>query len=103
MLRPTCRLGCATRAGIFPKSIEFKVYGAHKISFISLGQHAAAKFTSVQATHFVDLMRYLVDDIDKDSILAMAVGPKQMILEDMAKPPEAEHPVSKAPLRLSTS
>ena len=38
-------------------------------------------------------MRYLVDDIDKDSIMAMAVGPKQMILNDMAPDPEAEHPV----------
>ena len=39
-------------------------------------------------------MRYLVDDIDRDSIMAMAVGPKQMILSDMAPDPEAEHPVS---------
>lgn len=49
---------------------------------------------SLQATHFVDLMRYLVDDIDKNSIQAMAVGPQQMILEDMAPPPQAEHPVN---------
>ena len=47
----------------------------------------------MQATHFVDLMRYLVGDIDKDTIRGMAVGP-QLPLYDMAKPPEAEHPVS---------
>ena len=47
----------------------------------------------MQATHFVDLMRYLVGDIDKDTIQGMAVGP-QLPLYDMAKPPEAEHPVS---------
>lgn len=38
-------------------------------------------------------MRYLVGDIDKDTIQAMSVRPDQMILNDMAPPPEAEHPV----------
>lgn len=48
---------------------------------------------SSQATHFVDLMRYLVGNIKKDSIETLAVGPHQMKLNDMAKPPLAEHPV----------
>ena len=48
----------------------------------------------VQATHFVDLMRYLVGNIQKDTIQTLAVGPHQMKLNDMAKPPQAEHPVS---------
>ena len=50
--------------------------------------------TRLQATHFVDLMRHLVGDIDKDTIKAMSVRPDQMKLNDMAPPPEAEHSVS---------
>ena len=38
-------------------------------------------------------MRYLVGNIKKDSIETLAVGPQQMKLQDMAKPPLAEHPV----------
>ncbi len=51
----------------------------------------------MQATHFVDLMRYLVGNIDKDTIQALAVGPHQMKLADMAPPPLAEHPVDLPP------
>lgn len=54
-----------------------------------------------QATHFVDLMRYLVGDIDKDSIQALAVGPQQMKLNDMAEAPLAEHPVSQQSITLT--
>jgi predicted dehydrogenase len=45
-----------------------------------------------QATHFVDLMRYLGGEIVQESIKAVAVGPS-LPLSDMAKPPQAEHEV----------
>lgn len=56
----------------------------------------------LQATHFVDLMRYLVGNIEKDSIQALAVGPHQMKLADMAPPPLAEHPVRHLPVTSMT-
>ena len=47
-----------------------------------------------QATHFVDLMRYLAGgDIVQESIQAVAVGP-DMPLKEMPAHPQAEHLVS---------
>ena len=47
-----------------------------------------------QATHFVDLMRYLSGgDIIRESIQAVAVGP-DMPLKQMPAHPQAEHLVS---------
>ena len=47
-----------------------------------------------QATHFVDLMRYLSGgDIVQESIQAVAVGP-DMALKEMPAHPQAEHLVS---------
>lgn len=73
-------------------------HGQHDRPFVQLSRtsqkNESCTFTFIQATHFVDLMRYLVGEIDKDTIQAIAVRPDQMILEDMAPPPEAEHPVS---------
>ena len=47
-----------------------------------------------QATHFVDLMRYLSGgDIVQESIQAVAVGPA-MPLKEMPAHPQAEHLVS---------
>lgn len=44
-----------------------------------------------QATHFVDLMRYLSGgDIIRESIQAVAVGP-DMALREMPAHPQAEH------------
>ncbi len=43
----------------------------------------------VQATHFVDLMRYLGGEIDKESIIAMAIGPDYPLTQ-MPKEPDAE-------------
>lgn len=49
-----------------------------------------------QATHFVDLMRYLSGgDIIQESIQAVAVGP-DMALKEMPAHPQAEHLVSPA-------
>lgn len=49
-----------------------------------------------QATHFVDLMRYLSGgDIIQESIQAVAVGP-DMALKEMPAHPQAEHLVRPA-------
>ena len=44
----------------------------------------------LQATHFVDMHRYLGGEIDRDSIQAIAVGPDYPLLQ-MPKHPEGEH------------
>ena len=50
-----------------------------------------------QATHFVDLMRYLsAGNIVQESIQAVAVGP-DMALKEMPAHPQAEHLVSLCP------
>lgn len=55
-----------------------------------------------QATHFVDLMRYLSGgDIVQESIQAVAVGP-DMPLKEMPPHPQAEHLVSLGLLTLFT-
>lgn len=46
-----------------------------------------------QATHFVDMMRYLGGEIDRESIQAIAVGPDYPLAE-MPKHPEGENLVS---------
>ena len=51
----------------------------------------------MQATHFVDLMRYLGGEIVQESIKAVAVGPA-LPLSDMAKAPQAEHEVHFPPI-----
>ena len=45
-----------------------------------------------QATHFIDLMRYLAGDIALPSIQALALGPG-VPLSDMAAAPDGEHEV----------
>ena len=46
-----------------------------------------------QATHFVDLMRYICGEIKEETIQAVAIGPN-MKLGDLPSPPKAEHMVS---------
>ena len=45
-----------------------------------------------QATHFVDMMRYLGGEIERDSIQAIAVGPDYPLAE-MPRHPEGENEV----------
>ncbi|KAK9866478.1 hypothetical protein WJX84_008677 [Apatococcus fuscideae] len=45
-----------------------------------------------QATHFIDLMRYICGEISADTIHAVALGPN-LRLADMAPPPQSEHQV----------
>ena len=51
-----------------------------------------------QATHFVDMMRYLGGEIDRTSIQAIAVGPDYPLAE-MPQHPEGEHLVRPRPGR----
>lgn len=45
-----------------------------------------------QATHFVDLMRYICGEIKEETIQAVAIGPN-MKLGDLPSHPKAEHMV----------
>eukprot|EP00891_Asterochloris_glomerata_P005060 jgi/Astpho2/5060/fgenesh1_pg.00071_%23_40_t len=49
----------------------------------------ATSINALQATHFVDLMRFFCGEIEQDSVQAVAVGP-QAKLSDMPAPPAAE-------------
>ncbi|KAK9832928.1 hypothetical protein WJX74_001899 [Apatococcus lobatus] len=57
-----------------------------------------------QATHFVDLMRYLCGELVPDSVQAKAIGPN-MMLSDMPAAPLAEHtiPMEKRVNRATTA
>lgn len=67
----------------------------HKRSWWNL--HLSGGTIVEQATHFVDLMRYLGGEIEQESIQAIAVGPDYP-LSQMCSPPEGEHQVGSAPL-----
>ena len=47
---------------------------------------------TMQATHFVDLMRLFGGEARKETIHALAAGP-EVVLSDMVPPPLAEHEV----------